>query len=729
MAVRLFPLLMVSALALTLLPAASAEHDPSPTVGDWVEAEFRLAHESLTRIQLTGTLDVRQYVEDGDVYSADDVRNSYSGANRFGKSTGDAFITSIEASIRTQLGQTLEAAFPSATTRSVTQVQVVRSTLTSGAGGDEFDPPVRVNIAATIERSFERLGLGSYDQAAVDAAFDAGAVVGADFTLSARPGYEMTYVMTPPPGLVFLPNGDGDVSADGRTLTIVRDNTRGTTTLRDPVEALLDDPASDAPSAERVDSTTDIRLGEIVEGASGIPVTTDFALSIHAISIAERFPTALPPKVRLTHVNADGLRGLYQSGAITDAILADAEASLRDSLRENLSASMGSDVVVTGGFLKSTLETPPARPYRDANAVRFEAKGLGEQPFEGPASENIGLAFDLGAAISMDLDFAAGSGTSTYVVHAPPGITFEEAEGGTLAEDGASIRFVSTAASAGAPASLTMRSDDAPRYTAADASLGIVVDLKDLDIKLGEAVGGDFGDLVIDVTVLGNLGVIQVPEDLRSSMDPRVSLEFLSSDGIRLLRDRGLLDDANFSALEDQMLDEMAKGLRSALGQAVRVEGGFVPSSLDVGLVSDPPSGENPVVFRATASLRQSLSGDAAANAQAAIALYTTTQSFDLPRVQGLETTYTVILPKGLALQSVSAPGAESSTGTSEDGRDQFTVKPTGESSKATVSMAVTPTFIFAKFLPLVILVVVVLLLLVGTPIALVVRGRGKGKA
>lgn len=83
----------------------------------------------------------------------------------------------------------------------------------------------------------------------------------------------------------------------------------------------------------------------------------------------------------------------------------------------------------------------------------------------------------------------------------------------------------------------------------------------------------------------------------------------------------------------------------------------------------------------------------------------------------------------------VSAPfdGAEGERSTTEDGRDQFTVRPTSESSKVSLSMAVSGSFVFAKFGGVVIIAIVLAILAVGTPIALLgLRGRkrklAKGK-
>jgi len=252
--------------------------------------------------------------------------------------------------------------------------------------------------------------------------------------------------------------------------------------------------------------------------------------------------------------------------------------------------------------------------------------------------------------------------------------------------------------------------------------VGVLVDMKDLDVSVSRAASGDFGDLVVDVTVTGALHVREVPADLRDRLGG-LDLGFLSSDGLRLLLDRGIVSTDELRDLEGALLRQVSDSLGGSLGGAVGVKGGFDESTLAPTLVSAPVSADVPVVFQATASFRQPLAGGAPEPA-AAIALYTQKLPLTLQRVEGLDTTYTVVLPRGLAVLDVAASGGEAQAGEAEDGRSQFTVTPTEESADVEVTMAVTPTFVLAKFWPVVLGAVVLLVLVVGTPIAILVLRR-----
>lgn len=722
MNLRVMPLILI--LLASMVPTALAAPDPNPSVPQWIEARHVLTFSSLTALTLDGALDVRQFQEDGDTYSARDIADSYSGANRFGKKTSDAFVADLEASLKTQVEAVLADAFPRATSREVTLVQVDKDSL-GAPRVDNHDPPVKVHIEASIVRTLETLGLDGYTPAGIDAIFDAGAIVRTDFTLSTQAGYHNTFVMNAPPGLAFSSPSEGAVSADGLVFTLARDNTLGTETLRAPVTIHLSDPASLPPAAEDISTGVAIELGALKAGVASIPVVAQVDAQIRAVSVEDRFPGVLAGSVDLPHVSADSIRALRATGVLSEESVQKADEAFLAGVKENLTRAMGAPVTVTGGMSRADLAASATGP------IGFAASAISAYPLEGTGGEDLDLALRIGGKVTFDFElFATKASETTFTIQPPPGVSILKAEKGTLAADGKRATYMVPAAGGGSdafPVTLTIGADGAPAYTGETAVLGVVVDLKDLDISIGKALGGDMGELVVDVTVLGELGVIKVPDDVRASFDSRLELDFLSSDAIRLLRERGLLSEEDLDKLEAEMMAEVKEKLGGALGADVTVTGGFDRATLATSLVSEPASGDKPVVFKAQTSFRKSLSGAPAP--QAAIALYTQQQSFDLPKVQGLDTAYTVILPYGLAVTDLQVEGGDKETGESADGRDQFTVRPQSESAKATVSMAVTPSFVIAKFWPLLLLVAMVLILLIGSPIAFVVMRRRKGKA
>lgn len=715
--------------ALMLAPAALAAAPASPQslpAGQqrYVYAELTLAQPDLTQLTLTGELYVHRYVIDGDVYDADDIADAYNGANKFSKKTGEAFVTSAEQAVRDAVAAMLASSFPGADVSSVTAT-LDRASLQS-SGGNSLDPPTRLSTSATVLRTREDVGLGSLSDAAVGAAFAAGARLSVDLELAADPGYRIVYALrapATPAGLRFAP-GAG-VSADASTLLVDVDNTAGALPRRTSSARILD-PSVAPPTVEDIRTRIDVQMGEASAGARDLPIEVDVAADIHVIDVARRFPTALPSTVELPFVNADGLRALRATGAIADADIAAAEASLLAESGESLAAAFGGEPTVTGGFV-ALGTTIPAAPYQADPPVVFSAESTSGYALTGATAGDLTLALRIGGTATIGLMLApAEGGATTYTLRPPSVGEFVSADAGTLSADGQEATFVVPGPGPVA-ATLDLGGKDVPRHTAEDSEMAITIDLQDLDVALGEAVGGDFGDLVIALTVRADLNVIALPESLRSSLPQDLRLDYLASDAIRLLVDAGKISEQDLAELEQRFLAEVEQNLGAALGGTIPATGGFDRDSLAISLVARPISAEDPVVFVATANLRKSLAGGEV-QPQAAIALYTQSLPLRLPKVQGLDTAYTVILPRGLAVTDLQGSGGDFAIGKAPDGRDQFTVRPTSDAADITATMAVTPTFVLVKFWPIVLLAVMVLVLIVGTPIALVRMRKRKAQ-
>lgn len=713
----LLPLLLL--LAPLLAPFAVAAPDPTPGgVRQWVEAELDLAQPTLTRIGLTGSLLIHKHEVGNRVYTASEMASSYQGASDLGAGVGDAFVSRMEGDVRAAVESTLATMFPTAT-RTVGAVTVDRASL-NAARVDAYDPGIAVTFTASVVRTAEQIGLGSYSTDAIAAAFAAGAKITNGVDLSAKPGYRTTFTLhapASPAGLAFASfEGSARVSSDKRALTVELDNQRGSTDLPRKLTVVLHDATASAPTAEDAPTTVDITMGALQAGATSVPLTASARTELRAVDVAERFPGQLPSKVDLPFVNADGLRGLHAAGAISNAALDDAEAALVDAARADLQKALGASATVTGALSRSDLALPATRPYDDAPPVAFTATGVGAYAI-GDKAKDADVALDAGAALRLSVRLSSPKQPTTYVFHPPAGLVVSSAEGGAVAADGSSAT-VQVAPGAPAPTlSLLVRKAGVPSFTAEDAAVGIVVDLVDLDVSIGQAASGDFGSLVVEVRVDGDMSAIRVPDNVRESFGDNVELDYISSDGVRLVKARGLITDQQVADLEKSLLDTVTSGLASALGQRVDVTGGFEDASLAPGATGD-------ILFRATASFTKPLSG-ADPGAQAA-AIYTVPQSFTFPRVRDLDTTYTVILPRGLAVTGLDVKDGEATLGQAPDGREQFTVQPTGAQAVASMGIAITPTFLMIKFWPIVLLAVLILVLVIGTPIALFVMRRRK---
>lgn len=698
-----------------------------PQTDRFVYAELGLAQPSLTTLALTGDLYIYRYDVRSRVYDADDLGQAYSVANKYqGEPSGAAFVGEIEKAVRDGLTRILNGSFAGATISGVTAT-VERSTL-GPASGNPFDPPVRVSVTASVARTRAAVGLGELTDAAVEAAFASGARTVGDFTLKADPGYRIVYAIrapASPAGLKF--EAGAGVSADGGTVTVDVDNTAGAQPSAN-LAVRVYDPRVTPPTAEDIRSTIDVTMGAIEKGAAGIPVTIDVDAEVSALDLASRMSGVLPSKVSLPYLSADGLRALRAAGAIKDADLAKANDALLATVRADVARAFGQGATATGGLVQADLAAPAAKPYDGTPPVHFRARAQATKLTEGVDADDVDLALRIGGIASVDLQlFAANGRATTFTIH-PPGIAeFSAAKAGSVSADRQTATFAVPAGAAAFPAQLSLRGRDVPSFTQEDASIDVKVDLQDLDVSLGKALGGDFGNLLVELTVTADLGVIELPDELRGSLPPNLELAYISSDAIRLLVDRGYVTDADLAKLESSLMKQVAEKLGGALGGTIPVEGGIDRATLAASLVATPVSGDKPIQFKASARVLKPLAGGDV-QPQAAIALYTQELPLTLPKLEGLDTLYTVILPRGLAVTGLEGTGAQTQTGKAPDGRQQFTVRPTSENAQVTVAMSVTPTFVLAKFWPIVLLAVILLVLIIGTPIALVVRSRGRKK-
>ncbi len=743
--VRAIPLAALVGLAAIAPLVDAAASTPAPGVPERIDATYAVAFTSLTGVRLDVRLAAHQVLSRGDSLSADEVRDQYQGITRFAsRAKGDEFLAEIEGDLAASFAATLAKAFPDATSRSVTRAQIVRSSLDAKSDVRPYDPPVEIALGALVEKDRGSLGLGDLSEEAVDAAFAAGARYYTNVTLVADSGYAVDYEITAPPGLAW---GDveGGVLRDAATVVASVDNAAGRTDRSARLGVSLRDPDASEPSAEDVQSAVRLRIPKFELTGSSLPIEALIRSEVRAMSVAERFPDVLPASVKLSFLGADALRALRETGAVGDEELEDARAKLLDAVRQSLSASLGAGVAVSGQFEPGSIDGGArADPFGTEPPLVFEADARGVHEIANLPADVQGKRldgfFEAGASIEVNVTLSSEAGRRTeFTLEIPPSVEFESAtEGGALSSDRHSVAWTLDATALAEKlervVSVRVHDAEAARPTKQDASLNVVVDLRDIDVQISKAIGGDFGDLVVDVRASARLDAIELPQEVKEKLPASARLDFLTADAIRILHRDGLISKQDLQDVEKRLLDEAQKNIGNALGTNEKVQGGFVWDTLDksrIGATAAVAGGAlgaaagNPIEVTFSLSARRPISGASAPQAQAATSLYTAPAiTFDLPRVQGLDTTYKVVLPKGITLVSRAAEQGEISSG-EEDGREYMLVRPTGDApAHTTFSVGVTPSFVVTKFWPVLLLAGLVLLLVVAGPIAAIVLVR-----
>lgn len=711
---------------MVLLTPGGAAQSTQP---DWVDARYLITYTTVSTLDFVAESQIHKIrTPEGD-YTAASIRTEYNTIKSgLGDASAEDFLRRFESRLRTRVEGDLVTAFPDATTRTLKTIAIDRSTLVASLPATTT---VDYDITATITQDREKLGVSTLTDAQVTAAFEAGARFESDPVLVAEPGYNVTYVLTPPPGIEWASATRGTISPDGRALTSTLSNWRGATQSKAELGFVLYDKSAPTASDEVITTNVALSIPGFEVTNQKLSLLADVRGEVESLDVAKRFPTALPAKVTLDFVTADGVRKLKAAGLVKDAELASSEADILEEVTTSLRASLGQDASVNGGFDDASF----ASSAPSGSPLVFRATAAGGYKLEASNAEgkDVTSIFSAGASIeaSFTLESDAGRTTSFTLTVAEPVEFASPTEGGVLSADKRSVTWTvdneNGFARLSKPVKVTLLDAEAKRFDAADAKISIVIDITDIDISVAKAAGGDFGNLLIDVGVDGELGVLKIPDDLRAKLPESIKLEYLSSDAIRALYRDGLITNEDVDKMDQEILSQLKEKISSALGGNPNVVGGLDRASLDAKLIATPLASDKPVEFGASLHVTKSLAGGGDPNAQAAIALYTVRQTFSLPQVDDFVTTYKVILPKGLAVAEATATNGNVQTG-KEGGRDYFIVTPSGGGAAAetSVAMAITPTFVMAKFWPIVLAAVLLVVLIVATPIALVVRSRRK---
>ena len=672
-----------AALCGTLAAAVAAPPSPEPPrPARWrAEGEADLRFLSLSRLGLEGGLEAREMAVEGVGVTADGARATFAAAGP----GGGLFVATVESSARGSFGDALAAggARPEGL-----EVRVDAASLRAEAAGQ----PLRILLRATLVPAQP---LPPQDEAKALAALAAGARLTLPLALQAPPGIAMAYVLHAPDGLAFAEAPEGALRDGGRALALRLDNAEGEADLVREVRVTLRDPAARAPEAEDLRGHVRVALGETT--ADGLPVALEVDVALRALDLDARLPGALPEGIRLPLVDADGLRGLVAAGAVPERDLLAVQAALVEAVRRDLDAALPG-AIVSGDILRDSLaaDAPPGSP------VRLHLRAFAWQPVPAEEAALARLALDLGARLALDVPLPAVPLTGvTFALQPPPGLELLRQDADALGPEGGVARVV-------------VRRPDAPRAEATDARVAVEVDVAGLEVEPSRLLSGGDPHVVLRVKATALLRAVEVPPELRATLDPRVDLTHLSADGLRLLRARGHLDDAALARVEREVLDAAREGLRGALGPDVQVEGGIVAQTLR--------QGPGPVVVEVRASARQPVH---ASPATASLGLHTQTLTFTLPRLEGLDTHYVLVLPEGVEIGEVRAQGGDVERAR-VGGRDALLLRPEEDAMTASAVATVTHAWALANHGPLLVAVLAGLALVAEVPLAWLLLRRGR---
>lgn len=377
--------LAVAALLLpALLPLGSAEVDPAPEVGEWIEAEFRITYQNLTRYAIDAGFDARKVTIDNFLYTAQDIRDVWTGLRPVPQGR-EAFKREVETTVETRFSDALASVFPDA--EIAVAVEPIDEAILE-VPGTAYDPPVPLRATATVSTSYAALQIESarvtVNDDTVEALFDMGAEVSQSLALRAPAGWNATYRVALPTGLVFTTASGGAVGPD--KTTAVWHVSAWTSSAAQDVAAELGVRDRLAPTYDAQDAAVlvivDMKdiVGLAIPGAlSGDLGTLKIEITVQAtlrvISLPTDFAAKMPSGVSIPFLNSDAIRIALDAGILTTQDIDKIEQDLRGTVDERLSAIFGGSVASTGGIDRNGLQSNLISTPADAiPAVAFQAK-------------------------------------------------------------------------------------------------------------------------------------------------------------------------------------------------------------------------------------------------------------------------------------------------------------------------------------------------------------------
>lgn len=257
-----------------------------------------------------------------------------------------------------------------------------------------------------------------------------------------------------------------------------------------------------------------------------------------------------------------------------------------------------------------------------------------------------------------------------------------------------------------------------PAPLSEDIRIEVITDFDRPSPQLGRLIWTQDTDVPVHIDARFMMGTAAVPSGIAAMIPANLSLQYVTSDLLRLLLDKGIIGEVEMSSILIELRPRMEAPMRAALGAAVRPTLRFVPVSLQ-GYDIDGMDGSRPVVIEAWAKGTRVKHLDLFKAVLASPGLMKISQDFALGGVSGANVTYRMRFAPELVLVSVDGHGARVTRGT-DGGRDFFEVSfgRAGGHANVTAYLEPAPGFLLVSMGPqlspcLALFIVIVLVFLV----------------
>ncbi|MBU2564670.1 MAG: hypothetical protein KJ655_00165, partial [Candidatus Thermoplasmatota archaeon] len=263
--------------------------------------------------------------------------------------------------------------------------------------------------------------------------------------------------------------------------------------------------------------------------------------------------------------------------------------------------------------------------------------------------------------------------------------------------------------------SCTLESGIAPEYNESRALLNVLIDMHNIDI---------FGMMLnMDLGVNAEIYCIKLSD---VSMPKNLTMKYINSDCLRLLYDKDIIKQSDIDNITDKLKKALEENLTNALGGNVSISVYIDQDSL-TGYNVNNMRDDRPVKISAEAhisiSLEQASSSKSSTQAMS-LSFLTFPLEFPLSGMEGFNTTYKIILPKGINVIKATDTLGRLQHGTTKDGRTYLTVT-LNENEEDDLSITIDATgLVLNIMLPFIILSVI--MTVAGIVVWLMKRKEGK---
>jgi hypothetical protein len=693
---------------------SSASYDET-TVDRWIETTYKIDFVNMTTMNISATFAVHEIQTGIDVFpvaTADDIRSNYN------NTLGQKIINETMIEIDRAFNETINTTFANDTVISEDTVFDESSLVdTWEPTEDRYQSPINFTKNATVTFNVTSFGFEENLKLNLDdvlrGTLKMGAVINKTFDLKADAGYKNTFILIFSDD--FKPTSMTDEDFLDTTVTWTVDNLKAAG-LSDSIsisKSLIIESSSPNPTAkEEVLTNLTINMYDFDE------LYLYGTIDIKSVNVT-KYNISFPEEYikNLSFVSSDGIRMALDNGLVewkdvereVNNITKDVEETLSSTFNTTITlnftwynlkgyniSGMGSDPPINATFIA----------LNETNSSKIKPNLFGD--FD---AETITGILNAGAKYSFEI--SAGEQNYTTKMILPENMIFsgysEKVKPG-IVEDRNAYSWNSSET-----LSCTLKSSIAKEYNESRALLNVLIDMHELNI-FSMALNVDLNaDAQIYRIELSN---VDMPENL--------TMKYINSDCLRLLYDKGIIKQSDIDNITDEIKKSLEENLTNAFGGNVSISVYIDNDSLK-GYDVDNMGDNRPVKISAEAhisiSLEQASSSKSSTQAMS-LSFLTFPLEFPLSGMEGFNTTYKIILPKGINVIQATDTLGRLEHGTTKDGRTYLTVT-LNETEEDMISITIDATgLILNIMLPFIILSVI--MTVAGVVVKLMRRKEGK---